>query len=120
MGDPTFRPKEINEKDHTPQGGDAETPCDPLKPKNVTEEDWTEHMKIMKALGDFEVMNPAMLDAPFLDAEEMADPELHRRRDVFRQRYNFNKTRNGRDKDGRGNSTEAPINKTIEDNGGKV
>jgi hypothetical protein len=116
MRDPTFKPNVLNDK----QSQDVNVEQVPVRPEGVDDDEWKEHMEIMKALGDFEVMNPAMLDAPFLDAEEMADPELHRRRDVFRQRYNFNKTRNGRDKDGRGNSTEAPINKTIEDNGGKV
>jgi hypothetical protein len=94
MGDPTFRPKEINEKDHTPQGGDAETPCDPLKPKNVTDEEWFEHLEIMKAIGDYGIIHPELADEPFLDAEELTDPELHRRREILRQRYNFNKSKN--------------------------
>ena len=107
MGDPTFKPNVLRDK--ATQDADTDTEPMPNKPDGVTNEEWAEHMKIMKALGDFEVMNPAMLDGPFLDAEEMADPELHRRREIFRQRYNFNKTRNGRSKDGRGNPTDAPI-----------
>jgi hypothetical protein len=94
MGDPTFRPKEIKEKDHTPQGGDTETPCDPLKPKNVTDEEWFEHLEIMKAIGDYGIIHPELADEPFLDAEELTDPELHRRREILRQRYNFNKSKN--------------------------
>jgi len=87
MGDPTFRPKEIKEKDHTPQGGDTETPCDPLKPKNVTDEEWFEHLEIMKAIGDYEIIYPD--GEPFLPEDEMADPRLRLWREILRQRYNF-------------------------------
>jgi hypothetical protein len=30
-------------------------------------------------------------DDPFIDLDELHDPELHRLREIFRQRYNFNK-----------------------------
>jgi 3-deoxy-D-manno-octulosonic-acid transferase len=46
----------------------------------------------MKAIGDYELAHPN--EEPFIDADEMADPELHRRREVLRQRYNFNKSKN--------------------------
>jgi hypothetical protein len=58
----------------------------------VTDEEWYEHLEIMKAIGDYNIAHPN--DEPFLDADEMADPRLHRRREILRQRYNFNKSRN--------------------------
>ena len=65
------------------------------KPEGVREEEWFEHLDIMKSIGDYDIMHPDLTDAPFLDADELTDPELHRRREVLRQRYNFNKRHNG-------------------------
>jgi hypothetical protein len=33
-------------------------------------------------------------DEPFLDPDEMADPRVRMWREILRQRYNFNKSRN--------------------------
>jgi hypothetical protein len=94
---PEWVPREIKEKDHLPQVGGTETHCDPLKPNNVTDEEWFEHLDIMKAIGEYKIAHPN--DEPFLDAEEIRDPRVHEWRDILRQRYNNNKTRNnGRNK----------------------
>ena len=64
------------------------------KPEGVSYDGWYEHLEIMKAIGDYELAHPN--DEPFLDADELRDPELHRRREIFRMRYNFNKSKNDR------------------------
>jgi hypothetical protein len=93
MGDPTFKPRQDSavQTTQTPpdSGGEAAATG---KPEGVTDEEWYEHLEIMKAIGDYNIAHPN--DEPFLDADEMADPELHRRREILRQRYNFNKSRN--------------------------
>lgn len=63
----------------------------PPKPDDVTDEEWTEHLEIMKAIGDYEIIHPG--DEPFMPEDEMADPRLRMWRDTLRQRYNFNKSR---------------------------
>ena len=35
-------------------------------------------------------------DEPFIDPEELADPRVRMWREILRERYNFNKTRNER------------------------
>jgi hypothetical protein len=103
MRDPEFVPREMK------GGGDGDgkdskeesvgsSPADPSlmldKPEGVSDGEWYEHLEIMKAIGEYEVAHPN--DEPFLDSDELRDPELHRRREIFRQRYNFNKGKNGR------------------------
>lgn len=100
MGDPNFKPRKIEvegQQGATDQNATARLyhgATLPPKPEGVTEEEWFEHLEIMKSIGDYEVMHPELADEPFLDDEEITDPELHRRREVLRQRYNFNKSRN--------------------------
>ena len=89
MSDPTFRPKEISSGISDTSSGKLETLSG--KPDGVTEEEWFEHLEIMKAIGDYEVIHPELADEPFLDAEELTDPRLHMWRETLRQRYNFNK-----------------------------
>ena len=95
MGDPNFKPRKIEaegQQGATDQNATAKLyhgAALPPKPEGVTKEEWFEHLDIMKAIGDYELAHPN--DEPFLDAEELTDPELHRRREVLRQRYNFNK-----------------------------
>ena len=60
----------------------------PPKPEDVTDGEWYEHLEIMKAIGEYNVVHPK--DEPFLDAEELRDPRLHRWRETLRQRYNYN------------------------------
>lgn len=60
----------------------------PPKPEYVTDGEWYEHLEIMKAIGEYNVVHPK--DEPFLDAEELRDPRLHRWRETLRQRYNYN------------------------------
>lgn len=63
----------------------------PPKPENVTDEEWLEHLEIMKTIGDYDIIHPG--DVPFLPEDEMADPRLRMWRETMRQRYNFNKSR---------------------------
>ena len=60
------------------------------KPDGISDEEWTEHLKTMAAIFDWQQVHG---DDPFIDPEELIDPELHRRREIFRQRYNFNKSK---------------------------
>ena len=80
--------------------GDGQTPTDsalrrahgpamPPKPDDVTDEEWAEHLAIMKAIGEYEIIHPG--DEPFLPEDEMADPRLRMWRETLRQRYKFNK-----------------------------
>ena len=61
----------------------------PPKPDNVTDEEWQQHLAIMKAIGDYKIVHPG--DEPFLPEDEMADPRLRWMRETLRQRYKFNK-----------------------------
>ena len=54
----------------------------------ITDEEWFEHLDIMKAIGEYKIAHPN--DEPFLDAEEIRDPRVHEWREILRQRYNFN------------------------------
>ena len=54
----------------------------PPKPDNVTDEEWTNHLAIMKAIGDYEIVHPG--DEPFLPEDEMADPRLRWMRETLR------------------------------------
>ena len=67
----------------------AQGPAMPPKPDNVTDEEWLEHLAIMKAIGDYEIVHPG--DEPFMPEDEMADPRLRMWRETLRQRYKFNK-----------------------------
>ena len=99
MGDPNFKPRSSDSQSVVVQttptppnsGGEAAATD---KPEGVTEDEWQGFVQLKKALGDYNIAHPDLADAPFLDAEELTDPELHRRREILRQRYNFNKSRN--------------------------
>ena len=54
----------------------------PPKPDNVTDEEWLEHLAIMKAIGDYEIIHPG--DEPFMPEDEMADPRLRWMRETLR------------------------------------
>jgi hypothetical protein len=101
MHDPTFMPREqgaTEPKIATASYHSGANPDpSPDKPEGVSNDDWYEHLEIMRAVGDYEVLHPELADAPFLDAEELTDPELHRRREILRMRYNFNKSKNEKD-----------------------
>ena len=75
MGDPTFKPREAVEKTEEEQQP-TEQQTDEEREREAIRRDVALHG-----------------DEPFLDADEMTDPELHRRREILRQRYNFNKSR---------------------------
>ena len=100
LNDPNFKPRKIEAEGQQGATDPNATAAYhsgatlPPKPEGVREEEWFEHLDIMKAIGDYEVMHPELADEPFFDAEELTDPELHRRREVLRQRYNFNKHHN--------------------------
>ena len=63
----------------------------PPTPDDVTDEEWQQHIAIMKAIGDYEIIHSGA--EPFLPEDEMADPRLRMWRETMRQRYNFNKSR---------------------------
>ena len=69
----------------------APTPDTPPKPDDVTDEEWAEHLAIMKAIGDYDIIRPG--DEPFLPEDEILEPRLRMWRETLRQRYNFNKSR---------------------------
>jgi hypothetical protein len=52
------------------------------KPDDVTDEEWLEHLAIMKAIGDYEIVHPG--DEPFMPEDEMADPRLRWMRETLR------------------------------------
>lgn len=52
------------------------------KPDDVTEAEWLEHLDIMKAIGDYEIIHPG--NEPFMPEDEMADPRLRWMRDTLR------------------------------------
>ncbi len=54
----------------------------PPKPDDVTDKEWTEHLAIMKAIGDYEIVHPG--DEPFLPEDEMSDPRLRWMRETLR------------------------------------
>ena len=59
-----------------------------FKPDGVTDEEWLEHSSIMKAIREWNLEHAE--DEPFLDADEMRDPQLRRDREKLRITYNFN------------------------------
>ena len=60
----------------------ATCPHDSDKPDDLTDEEWAEHLAIMKAIGDYEIVHPG--DEPFLPEDEMADPRLRWMRETLR------------------------------------
>ena len=54
----------------------------PPKPDDVTDEEWAEHLAIMKAIGEYDIIHPG--DEPFLPEDEMADPRLRWMRETLR------------------------------------
>lgn len=96
IADIAIRMMTTGEGPHPPQGGEAKTPCaplsppkngvlppeTPLKPDDVTDEEWLEHLAIMKAIGDYEIVHPG--DEPFLPEDEMSDPRLRWMRETLR------------------------------------
>jgi len=65
----------------------------PPPPEGVTDEEWAEHLAILKQISDFDIIHPQ--DTPILDPDELRDPRLHQWREMLRQKYNFNKSRKG-------------------------
>ena len=99
MNDPNFKPRSsdslsvVVQTTPTPPNSGGEAAATD-KPEGVTEDEWQGFVQLKKALGDYNIAHPDLVDAPFLDADELTDPELHRRREILRQRYNFNKSLN--------------------------
>jgi hypothetical protein len=60
----------------------ATCPLDSDKPDDVTDEEWAEHLAIMKAIGDYEIVHPG--DEPFMPEDEMSDPRLRWMRETLR------------------------------------
>ena len=63
----------------------------PPKPDDVTDEEWANHLAIMKAIGDYDIIHPGA--ESFMSEDEIIDPRLRMWRETLRQRYNFNKSR---------------------------
>ena len=93
------KPETIEEIKHTgdPQpstnvwpGDSAAATPDPPKPDGISDEEWTEHLKTLAAIHEWTEVHG---DEPFIDPEELIDPELHRRREILRNKFNFNKRR---------------------------
>ena len=57
----------------------------PPKPDNVTDEEWAEHLAIMKAIGDYDIIHPG--DEPFMPEDEIIDPRLRMWREILRRQY---------------------------------
>jgi hypothetical protein len=55
----------------------------PPTPEGVTDAEWFEHLEIMKALGDYDIVHPK--DEPILDAEELRNPRIHEWRNKMKQ-----------------------------------
>ena len=62
----------------------GDTPRESTKQESIS----PEQQELIDTLGWAEVHG----DEPFIDQDEMVDPELRRIREIFRQKYNFNKS----------------------------
>jgi hypothetical protein len=71
--------------DHNATAGPCNGATLPAKPDNVTDEEWAEHLAIMKAIGDYDIIHPA--DEPFLPEDEIIDPRLRMWREILRRAY---------------------------------
>ena len=91
MNDPNFKPRKIEaegQQGATDQNATARLyhgATLPPKPDNVTDEEWAEHLAIMKAIGDYEIIHPG--DDPFLPEDEIIDPRLRMWREILRRAY---------------------------------
>ena len=65
--------------------GATPTPTPDPKPDDATEEQWAEHLSIMKAIGDYDIIHPG--DEPFLPEDEILDPRLRMWREILRRAY---------------------------------
>lgn len=61
----------------------------PPKPDDVTDEECADHLAIMKAIGDYDIIHPG--DEPFMPEDEMADPRLRWMRETLRHIKNNHK-----------------------------
>ena len=55
------------------------------RPENVTDEEWQEHVKIMTDIRDYQAAHPD--GEPFIDPEEMADPQVREWRQKLRDSH---------------------------------
>lgn len=58
----------------------------PPKPDDFTDEEWQQHLGIMRQLGAWNVEHPD--DEPFIDPIELQDPRVRIWRETLRKRYN--------------------------------
>ena len=92
---PDWVPRKVEEQGATEQSATASDQSGATlspPPEGISEAEWLEHLAILKQISDYELIHPQ--DEPFLDPEELRDPQLHQWREVLRQKYNFNKSRN--------------------------
>ena len=66
----------------------------PECPEGVEPVLWAEHLSIMKALDEWQQLNPDELDAPFIDPEELNDPQVREWRETLRRKCGFHKNKN--------------------------
>ena len=97
---PDWVPRKVEEQGATDPNATASDQSGatlPPPPEGVTDEEWAEHLAILKQISDYDIIHPQ--DEPFLDPEELRDPRLHQWRETLRQRYNFNKTKTNGNKE---------------------
>lgn len=78
MRNPDFKPRKV-EQDIKPEP-------ERVKPDGVTDNEWLEHLDIMKALGDYTIVHP--IDEPFIDPIELANPDVRKWRETLRRNFN--------------------------------
>ena len=57
------------------------------KPDGVTDEEWTEHLKIMADIKGWQIAHPDEINTPFLDPIELQDPRVREWREKLRQAH---------------------------------
>ena len=97
---PDWVPRKVEEQGATDPNATASDQSGatlPPPPEGVVDEEWLEHLAILKQISDYDIIHPQ--DEPILDPEELRDPRLHQWRETLRQRYNFNKTKTNGNKE---------------------
>ena len=78
MRNPDFTPRKAEQK--------VNVKTERAKPDGVTDEEWLEHLDIMKKLGDYTIVHPS--DEPFIDPIELANPDVRKWRETLRRNFN--------------------------------
>ena len=75
MRNPDFTPRKAEQN--------VKAKTERVKPDGVTDEEWLEHLDIMKALGDYTIVHPSD-DEPFIDPIELTNPDVRKWRETLR------------------------------------